>query len=70
MILKDLGVQVGSKNRSKFDVKSKSLWEPRFFAIFSIFGQFLDGFCGPEPVLRGPGRPLDRPGGGLGGVSF
>ena len=40
MILKVLGVQVGTKNRSKIDQEMMSSWEGILASIFMDFGQF------------------------------
>ena len=48
MILKVLGVEVGTKNRSKIDQKMKSSWEGILASIFHGFWSILEAKLGPS----------------------
>ena len=48
MILKVLGVEVGTKNRSKIDQKMKSSWEGILASIFHGFWSILEAKLAPS----------------------
>ena len=48
MILKVLGVEVGTKNRSKIDKKMKSSWEGILASIFHGFWSILEAKLAPS----------------------
>ena len=48
MILKVLGVEVGSKNRSKIDQKRRSTWKGILASIFDRFWWILGGKLGSK----------------------
>ena len=50
MILKVLGVQVGTKNLSKIDQKMKSSWEGILASIFHEFWWILEAKLAPSWV--------------------
>ena len=68
MILKDPGVEVGSKNRSKIYQKRRSTWEGILTSIFHrfwwILGAKLGGKIEPRSIKNGIEKRL----GCLGGI--
>ena len=48
MILKVLGIEVGSKNRSKINKKTKSRWEGILASIFHGFCSILEAKLAPS----------------------
>ena len=60
MILKVLGVEVGSKNPSKNDQKMKSTWEGILASIFNGFSWILGGKLGRKIEPRGIKNGIEK----------